>query len=242
MAKTSKFFGYMGLGGAVLVLAGVIAATLSFERGAYSPVSCFFTELGQYARGEYFSVSSALYFNVGLIAFGLTFGLLMIWRGTLGNTLLYAATGFTGALTGVLAAAQAIFTLNYTQYHYAIVSAFYFSAALFCTLQIIAWMREGKGERFGLALLVLFFAAGALCLASGVFTAMGGYSRVLLENTDYNVLRPLIVPFALVGWLAAAIIWVCGTLLSVSAALGVPKSASASRTAKPVRRYNDFAL
>jgi len=176
MAKPSKIFGYVALGGAALFFVGIILAIALFDRGAYSPASSFVTELGQYKDG-YLTASSALYFNIGMVIFGLTFGLFMVWRGIRGDTMLHAAVGFTGALTGVLAAAQGIFTLNYSQYHYAVVAAFYFAAFVFCGLQIAMWLKGKQQERFGLALLILFFAAGALCLTSGIFTALGGFGR-----------------------------------------------------------------
>jgi hypothetical protein len=237
MGRSSKIMGFVGLGGSGLLLAGVIAAMASFERGVYSPLSCFVTELGQYTGG-YLSASSALFFNIGIVLFGLTFGLLMIWRGNRGETGMSAATGFFGALAGVLAAAQGIFTLNYTQYHYIVVSAFYFAAAVFCALQVAEWLRGSRSERFGLALLIFFFAAGALCLAAGVFTATGGFERVLTEDIS-GAGRLLVVPFALIGWLAVASLWACGILLSLGAVLSPAASAPVQRLAK---RQNDFAL
>ncbi|MEL7604070.1 MAG: hypothetical protein AAGU77_13020, partial [Bacillota bacterium] len=169
MAKTSKIFGFVGLGGAALFLFGAIAAMASFESGVYSPLSCFVTELGMYVGG-YLSASSALFFNIGLLLFGLAFGLLMIWRANREESAIHAAVGFFGALTGVLAAAQGIFTLNYAQYHYIVVAAFYFAAFVFCALQIAAWMVGGRPRRFGLALLIFAFAAAALCVASAAST------------------------------------------------------------------------
>ncbi len=237
MTKTSKMIGYVGLGGAVLFLIGIIAATASFENGVYSPLSCFVTELGHYA-GKYLSATSALFFNIGIVAFGLTFGLQMIWRGNQNGTTLYAAIGLLGALTGVLAVAQGIFTLNYVQYHYIVVTAFYFSAVVLCVLQIAAWLRGERTERFGLGLLILVFVAAALCFASGAFTALGGFSQVLREDIS-GAGRLLVVPFAVVGWLAMAAVWAFSLLLSLSTAL---TPAHAAGTKKSGKRYNDFAL
>ena len=235
--KTSRIFGYVGLGGAVLFLIGVIAAIAAFESGAYSPASCFVTELGLYTGG-YLSATSALFFNVGIAVFGLAFGLLMIVRGNQYGTTLYMAIGFGGALTGVLAVAQGIFTLNYAQYHYIVVAAFYFVAAIFCVLQIAAWLRGERSERFGLALLILAFAAGALCLASGVFTAMGGFAQVLREDIS-GAGRLLVVPFAVIGWLAMAAVWAFGILLSIGAVLTPVQVSGVKKSSK---RFNDFAL
>jgi len=240
MTKTSKIFGFVSLGGAVLFLAGVVAAIALFERGAYSPVSGFVTELGQYKNG-YLSVSSALYFNIGIVVFGLTFGLLMVWRGSLGDTALQAAVGFTGALAGVLAAAQGIFTLNFSQYHYIVVAAFYFAAFLFCALQLALWLKEDQHEKFGLLLLILFFVAGALCLVSGVFTVLGGFARVLKEDIS-GAGRLLVVPFAVIGWLSVAVVWVCDILLSVGVVLRPVQSEAVMRPDKPRKNRNDFAL
>lgn len=237
MAKTSRIFGYVGLGGAALFLIGIIAAMATFESGAYSPASCFVTELGLYTGG-YLSASSALFFNIGIVVFGLAFGLLMIWRGNQAGTTLYMAIGFFGALTGVLAMAQGIFTLDYAQYHYIVVTAFYFAAATFCALQIAAWLRGERSERFGLALLILAFAAGALCLASGVFTVLGGFAQVLREDIS-GAGRLLVVPFAVVGWFAALATWALGILLALSAVLSPTQAAVVKKSGK---RYNDFAL
>lgn len=236
MAKTSKIFGYVGLGGAVLFLFGIVVAIAAFESGAYSPVSCFVTELGLYTGG-YLSASSALFFNIGLALFGLSFGLLMIVRGNENGSTLYMAIGFLGALTGVLAVAQGIFTLNYAQYHYIVVAAFYFVAAIFCVLQIAAWLRE-RSERFGIALLILAFVGAALCFASGVFTALGGFAQVLREDIS-GAGRLLVVPFAVVGWAAVAAVWALGLLLSFSAALTPVRAVGVKRSGK---RQNDFAL
>jgi hypothetical protein len=184
----------------------------------------------------------ALFFNIGMVVFGLTFGLLMIWRGSQNSTAMYAAIGFAGVLVGVLAAAQGIFTLNYSnnysQYHYIAVTAFYFAAALFCTLQTVAWLRGEKRGRFGFALLILAFAAGALCLASGVFTALGGFAQVLREDIS-GVGRLLVVPFAVVGWLAVIAVWALETLLALDAVLSPAQAADVKKSG---RQYNDFAL
>jgi hypothetical protein len=237
MTKTSKIFGFVGLGGAVLLMAGVIAAMASFKQGVYSPLSCFITELGKYTGG-YLSATSALFFNIGIVVFGLAFGLYMVWRGNLFGSTMYAAIGFLGALTGVLAAAQGIFTLNYSQYHYIVVSAFYFAAAAFCALQIVEWLRSGRSERFGLALLILAFATGALCLASAIFTVTGGMSRLFIEDIS-GVGRLLFVPFAVIGWLAIAALWAFSILLSLGAVLSPAQGVNAQ---KSVKRYNDFSL
>jgi hypothetical protein len=242
MTKNAKIFGFAGLGGAALLLIGIIAAMASFERGVYSPASCFVTELGQYTGG-YLFVSSALYFNIGLVVFGFAFGLLMIVRGGRGETTLSAAIGFTGALTGILAAAQGIFTLNYTQYHYIVVTAFYLSAFVFCVLQIVEALRGGEKRRFGTASLIVAFAAGALCLASGTFMLMGGMARVFFEDVQ-GAGRLLVVPFALIGLFAVAAVWAQGILLSLDTAL-IPVRAveeKAPPRGKKDTRNNDFAL
>ena len=237
MAKTSKIFGFVGLGGAALFLIGVIAAMASFESGVYSPLSCFVTELGMYTGG-YLSATAALFFNIGLVLFGLTFGLLMIWRGSLKGTMLYAAVGFLGALTGVLAAAQGIFTLNYAQYHYIVASAFYFVALALFAVQVVAWLTGEKPKRFGLALLILAFAAGALSLAAGVFTVTGGMAQIFIEDIS-GAGRLLVVPFAVIGWLAVAAAWAFAVLLSLGAVLS---PAQAQMAQQPAKRQNDFAL
>lgn len=238
MAKTARIFGYVGLGGAALLLAGVIAAVVTFESGVYSPASCFATELGRYTGG-YMSATSALYFNISMVVFGLSFGLLMIWYGYREETALHAAIGFTGALTGVLAAAQGIFTLNYSQYHYIVVTAFYIAAAGYCALQIAYWLRGGQAQRFGLALLILAFAAGALCLASAVFIATGGMARVFVEDIS-GAGRLLVVPFAVIGWLAVAAVWALGILLALGEALSPVIHTNEKK--KPAKRQNDFML
>jgi len=240
MAKPSKIISIVGLCGAALFLAGVILAIALFDRGAYSPASSFVTELGQYKNG-YLSASSAIWFNIGIVIFGLTFGLLMVWRGSRGETTLHAAVGLSGALTGVLMAAQGIFTLDFPQYHYIVAAAFYLSAAVFCALQIALWLTVRRSERFGLALLIVFFAAGALCLASGIFTATGGFAQVLLENIS-GAGRLLFVPFALIGWLAISAVWAADILLCVSTFAGSAVNTPASPIVKPPKSRNNFAL
>lgn len=238
MAKASKSFGFAGLGGAALLMIGAIAAIACFENGVYSPLSCFVTELGMYTGG-YLSAGSALYFNVGIVVFGFAFGLLSLWRAYCDGSALYAAIGFFGALTGVLAAAQGIFTLNYSSYHYIVVSAFYLAAFVFCVLQIIAWLRGGRSERFGLALLILAFAAAALSLASAVFTVTGGMARLFIEDIS-GAGRLLVVPFAVVGWLSIAVLWAFGILLSLGAVLRPVQAVK--KASNSLKRYNDFSL
>ncbi len=236
MEKTLKVFGIAGLSGAGLLLIGIIMAIAGFESGVYSPLSCFITELGMYTNG-YFTATSALFFNIGVIVFGLAFGLFMLWRGNSYGSAMYAAIGFLGALTGVLAAAQGIFTLNYSQYHYIVVSVFYFSAAAFCAVQIVAWLRGGRSERFGLGLLILAFAAGALSLASAVFTVTGGMARVFIEDIS-GAGRLLFIPFAVIGWLAVLALCAFGVLLNLGAVLSPARGFSA---AKNVKRFYDFS-
>ncbi len=240
MAKSSKAMGLLCLCGAVLFFAGVIMAIALFDRGAYSPASGFVTELGQYKNG-YFTVSSALYFNVGIVIFGLTFGLFMVWRGSRGETTLHAATGLTGAFAGVLMAAQGIFTLNFPQYHYIVAAVFYFAAALFCVLQIALWLKGGRSERFGLALLIIFFVAGALCLVSGVITATGGFVQVIKEDIS-GAGRLLFVPAAALGWLAVGSVWIAGILISVSAMAAAVADNVSPTAGKPVKGHNDFVM
>jgi hypothetical protein len=122
-----------------------------------------------------------------------------------------------------------------------VVAAFYFAAFAFCGLQIAMWLKGKQHERFGLALLIIFFAAGALCLASGIFTALGGFAGVLKEVIS-GAGRLLVVPFAIIGWLAVASLWACGILLSLGAVLSPVDHIAAKPSVKPAKDRNDFAL
>jgi len=227
MKKTTSFFSILAICGAVVLLGGTVAAAALFEHGVYSPASCFSAELGLYTGG-YFTISSALIFNLALGVFGLAFAVFMAWYGCTGSAL-HTAAGFFGALTGVLAAAQALFTLNFAQFHSIVTIALHLSVFVTCILYMAAQLRSSQpGE--GTVLLVLAFGAGIASVAFAGFVLSGGMAQVFAEDLS-GAARSLVVPFAVVDWASLMLTWAFGLALAFTRLL----SRSFVLPAAPVR-------
>ena len=206
----NKVFGIIGIAGAAVLLVAIVIAIVAFENGAFSPLSGFYSELGLYSGG-YFSASSSLVFNVGMILFGLALSAGMIFWGIRQNSWSFGAVSFFGILTGVLAAALALFSLNFSNYHYTITAVFSVAAFLFGASYIVASMIAGR--RSIAPLLVAFFAAICSALFGG-YVITGGMTQVFIEDASM-VGRLSFMPFAVLGWLSLLLLMALQVLLSL---------------------------
>ena len=182
-------------------------AVITFENGAFSLLNGVYSELGHYP-GANKGGSSALIFNVLMALFGLIMCVFMVFWGIRQASWPFGAAAFFGILTGVLAAAQAIFTLDYARYHYIVVSAFAFSAFLFGAAYIIAALATGRNNSLA-SVCVLYMRrryAG--------FVISGGMTQVFVEDAS-QMGRLTFIPFAMVGWLMLLLIMALLVLLSV---------------------------
>jgi MFS family permease len=207
----NKLFGTIGIAGAAFLLVGIVIAVITFENGAFSLLNGFYSELGHYS-GAYMGGSSALIFNVLMALFGLIMCVFMVFWGIRQASWPFGAAAFFGILTGVLAAAQAIFTLDYARYHYIVVSAFAVSAFLFGAAYIIAALATGRNNSLA-SVLVAFFAAICSAVYAG-FVISGGMTQVFVEDAS-QMGRLTFIPFAMVGWLMLLLIMALLVLLSV---------------------------
>lgn len=207
----NKLFGTIGIAGAALLLVGVVIAVITFENGAFSLLNGFYSELGHYP-GAYLGGSSALIFNVLMALFGLMMCVFMAFWGIRQDSWPFGAVAFLGILTGVLTAAQAIFTLDYARYHYVVVAAFAIAAFLFGAAYIIAALATGRNNSVA-PVLVAFFTAISSAVYAG-FVISGGMTQVFVEDAS-QIGRLTFIPFAVVGWLMLLLVMVLLVLLSV---------------------------
>ncbi len=206
----NKVFGIIGIAGVAVLLLAIVIAIVAFEDGVFSPLSGFYSELGLYTGG-YFSASSSLVFNVGMMLFGLTLCASMIFWGIRQNSWSFGTVSFFGILTGVLAASLALFSLNFSQYHYTITAVFSVAAFLFGASYIAASMIAGR--RSIAPLLVAFFAAICSALFAG-YVISGGMTQVFIEDASM-VGRLSFMPFAVLGWLSLLLLMALLVLLSL---------------------------
>ena len=199
---------------AAVLLVAIIVSVITYE-GGFSPLNSFFNELGLFSGG-YFAASFSLLFNLSLILFGLVFGALMVIDGLEKATIQSTALGFFGALTGVLAMAQGIFTLNISQYHYIASAAFCISVFVLCALYVIFSLLERS--RRHIAELIVAGCAGAASAVYAWYILSGGMSRFFVEDASLTS-RTGISPFALVGW-AAMVLFMAFVVLHAAALLG----------------------
>ena len=204
---------------AAVLLVAIIVSVITYE-GGFSPLNSFFNELGLFSGG-YFAASFSLLFNLSLILFGLVFGALMVIDGLEKATIQSTALGFFGALTGVLAMAQGIFTLNISQYHYIASAAFCISVFVLCALYVIFSLLERGRKR--IAELIVAGCAGIACAVYAWYILSGGMSRFFVEDASLTS-RTGISPFALVGW-AAMVLFMAFVVLHAAALLGSRKRA-----------------
>ncbi len=225
-----RIFGTLGIAGAALLLVAIVISIIAFEDGAFSPLNGFFSELGLYTGG-YFSASTALIFNIGMILFGLALCASMVFWGIRQNSWGFGAVSFFGILTGILSAALAIFSLNFSKYHYAVAAAFSIALFLFGTSYIIASMITGR--RSIAPLLVAFFTAVCSALFAG-YVITGGMTQVFVEDASM-VGRLAFMPFAFLGWAALLLMIALQVLLSAELLQDGPEAGYASE-APSVRR------
>ncbi len=217
MKKNKQITGIIGIGGIVLLLAVIIYSMVSFEKG-FSPLGCFITELGFYTGG-YMSMSPALIFNLGFIICGLVICAFFVNYGIQKSTKLNAAVSFFGMLSGVLLAAKGIFTLNFSQYHYIVSSAFFASVFVMSILFITDSMLSSNLKKSNLANIIVAFFAGLTSVVFSGYTITGGMEKVFLEDSSV-VGRLSIIPFAIIEWAAAALIIALFSMLAIQMFLG----------------------
>ncbi|MDD5016828.1 MAG: hypothetical protein PHO15_01860 [Eubacteriales bacterium] len=213
MNKNRQIFGILGIGGVGIFLIAVIISIIGFEDGVYSPAHCFVSELGLYTGG-YFALSSALAFNLGLIVSGFIICAFMFFYGLQQDTLLNAALSFTGILSGVLIAAQGIYTLNYAQYHYIVTTAYFISIFVICALYIVAEMLGGGQKKSGLAALIVAFLSGITSAVFAGYMLSGGMAKVFAEDAEaarLNVMR-----FAVIEWASYLLTFALIAMLAIS--------------------------
>lgn len=213
MIKSKQAIGIVGLVSVVLFLAAVIISIIGFEHGAYSPLSAFVSELGTYSGG-YMTASVALVFNIGLIAAGLLLCAFMIGLGIEKNTPLFTAAAFFGVLSGVLIAAQGVFNLNFSQYHYIVTTAFFIGVFIFCTLFIITLPTERRSLKNCLPEIILAGISGICSAAFAGFMVTGGMAEIFVQDIS-GVGRLTLIPFAVVEWTAYILLYALIALLSV---------------------------
>ncbi len=193
--KKQRIIGIIGITGISLCLVLLIISAMTFEDGVYSPLSCFVTELGLYTRG-YFTISSALLYNIGTIIAGVTIAAFMLLTGISKRAWIDASVSFFGILSGILLAAQGIYTLNYAQYHSIALIAFFISVFVMCALYIISQLKNTS-----LAAILVAFVAGCTSAAFAVYELLGGMGRVFAEDAS-EVGRLNVMPFAIIEWAA----------------------------------------
>ncbi len=197
MDRYKKLFGVLGIAGAFLLLTAVVLAAI-FNKGGLLPLNSFMNELGLYS-GSYFTASFTLLFNLSLALFGLLFGAMFVYNGICEATLKPTVLGFFGALTGILATAQAVFTINLTEYHYIVSGAFYCSFFILTMLYaVFSFMQRGRKQYVSIFTAVLSGLCGG---AFGGFILTNGMADYLIQAASMSS-RSGIMPFALIGWAA----------------------------------------
>lgn len=217
MNKNKQITSIGGISGIVILLAVIIYSIASFEKGAFSPLGCFVAELGFYTSG-YMSISNALIFNIGFIITGLIICAFFVIYGIQKNTPLNTAVSFLGVVSGVLIAAQGVFSLNFSQFHYIVSSAFFASVFVMCALFITDSMRSTNLKSSSLANIIVAFFAGVTSAVFSGYVIAGGMEKVFVE--DSSVGRLSVVPFAIVEWIAFGLILAFFTMLAVQMLLG----------------------
>lgn len=210
--KSKKTAGIIGLAGMGIFIAAAAASMLTFERGAYSPLNCFVTELGLYPGG-FMAASSALVFNIGLMLFGILFCIFMVMYGLRGDAPLNIAVSFFGVLTGILLTAEGLFSLNFYSYHYILASAFFVSLLIMCALFIVSKLLSAS-RRSALAQTIAAFLTAIAAALSAYFMITGGMAQVFTEDA-LGIGRVNVIPFAAVGWAAYALLLVFTAAVSI---------------------------
>ncbi len=210
--RQKRLAGIIGLAGAAVFIAAAVISILIFERGSYSPMNCFVTELGIYT-GASVTFSSALIFNIGLMVSGMLLGIFMVISGLRGETLLDTAVSFFGVLSGMLMAGEGLISLNYYTFHYALSSAFFVSLFIMCALYILSKIVTGS-LRIAAAQTITALLTGAAAALSAGYMITGGMAQVLAEDFA-GIGRANVIPFAAIGWAAYALFTVFIAVLSI---------------------------
>jgi hypothetical membrane protein len=213
-----RLLGIIGIAGVGLCLVLLIIAIITFEDGVYSPLHCFVSELGLYTRG-YFTISSALLYNIGTIIAGLVVAFFMLMTGIRKSTWMDASVSFFGILSGILLTAQGIYTLNYAPYHSIVLIAFFISVFVMCALYIISQLAGAGIKNASLATVLVAFVAGCTSAAFAVFEVLGGMGRVFAADAS-GVGRLSVMPFAIIEWAALILLLAFIVLLAVRALTG----------------------
>ena len=190
-----------------------VIAIIIFEDGVYSPLRCFVSELGLYTGG-YFTMSSALLYNIGSIIAGLAITVFMVFYGIRKNTWIDTGVAFFGMLAGVLLIAQSVYTLNYSSYHRIGLIALFLSIFVMCALYIITQLTGRSIRDARLAPIIVAFLAGCTSAAFAVFALTGGMVRVFAEDTA-GAGRLSVIPFAIIEWAALLLALAFVVLLAV---------------------------
>ena len=230
MNKQQRSFGILGIGGVGIYVIFLVIAVLIFEDGVFSPLHCFVSELGLYTGG-YFTMSSALIYNIGTIIAGAVVIIFMVYRGTMKNAWDNAVFCFFGILSGVLLIAQGIYTLNYAQYHSLVMIAFFFSVFAMCAAYIIVQLVTNNIKHISLAAIIVAFAAGCTSAAFAVFELTGGMSKVFAEDAS-EVGRLSVIPFAIIEWAALLLMLAFIVLLAVQMLTRRAQDTAASKAAE----------
>lgn len=211
-----KLFGIIGIAGAGLCAAGVALAAVAMS---FSPLDGFLSQLGM-ASGRAMTLPYALFFNIGISVFGVSFGAYWVYRGLTQNSWRQTILGFLGALTGLLAVAQALFTLNYVPYHYYVLGAFYASVFVLAAVNIVF---DLLWEQKNIACLIVGGLAGLCGAACAVYTLIGGMSNTLTQSISQT--GGGIEPFAVLGWTVLPLMLAFSVLLSAELLRGSETSA-----------------
>ena len=225
-----KLFGIIGIAGAGLCAAGVALAAVVMN---FSPLDGFLSQLGM-ASGRTMILPYALFFNIGVGGFGLSFGAYWVYRGMMQSTWQQTILGFLGALTGLLAVAHALFTLNYVPYHYYVLGAFYASVFVLAAVYIVSQLLWEQNKNF--ACLIVGGLAGLCGAACAVYTLIGGMSNTLTQSISQTGAG--IEPFAVLGWAVLPLLLAFSVLLSVGLLRG--SEAKAFSGVKINRREMEF--
>ena len=209
MNKSKLIFGGIGaLGVLAFLLTSAVAMAL---HDSFSPLNSFAGELGKYPSG-YLGTSPALVFNIALVASGLLAAVFFVGWGLDKVSILDTAVSFFWILTGVLIAAQGVFTLNSVSAHYIFTTLLFASAFIAGALFIVSSLLPGGSGNAGLAGVLLSFAAAAVSAVFAVFVQIGNMPYLLGVAFDTRI---KVIPFAIVEWAALLLIFAFIAFLAV---------------------------
>lgn len=238
MNKSKLAFGIIGTAGIVIFIAAAIFAITAFEHGDYSPLNGFVGELGVYTDG-YLSSSTALVFNIGLAISGLLVCSFMVGFGIQKSHPLYTAASFFGILTGILIVALSIYSLNFTKFHYIANIALFASVFVTGVLYVIATIITDRARPASIVSVAVAFIAAGLSAAFVYFMATGGMAQVF-KNDAGQIPRASVMPFALIEWLAVALLFVLVGILAVRMINEAAHTRSVSSSVKTGMRGIEF--